>query len=245
VTDRYEDGRHLAENPRWHAEDAPLKADAVMRLLATVGWTPASVVDVGCGSGDVLLALRARLDASWGAHTTLVGWDTSADAAGLWRPTDRVTLRRGDALDDGATAELVLALDVSEHVEDDVGFLRALGRVAPRAILRMPLDDSWLDQLRPARKLAARERYGHLHAYTRALALARVREAGWTMVATALDRAPPRLDTARRRLTDRIRRLGVRLAPGLTVDALGGWSLVVAAEMDGSPVHLEGSRTHR
>lgn len=235
MTDRYADGRHLAENPRWHSEDAPLKADAVMRLLRSVGWTPAKVVDVGCGSGDVLRALRARLDAGWGHDTQLVGWESSADAASLWTPTPGVTLRRGDPIAGGERGDLVLALDVSEHVVDDVGFLRDLGRLAPRVLLRMPLDDSWLDQVRPARKRAARERYGHLHAYTRSVALDRVERAGWTVVATDYDRAPPVLDSVRRRWMDRVRRVGLRVAPDLTVDALGGWSLMVAArKADGS-----------
>jgi hypothetical protein len=34
---------------------------------------------------------------------------------------------------------------------------------------------------------------------------------------------------------DRVRRVGLRVAPDLTVDALGGWSLMVAArKADGS-----------
>lgn len=229
MTDRYHDGRHLAENPRWHAEDAPLKADAVLKMLARVGWTPASIVDVGCGSGDVLRLLRAGLHEGWGAQTTLVGWESSADATRLWRDTPGVTLRRGDPFAQGVSADLVLALDVAEHVDDDVGFLRALGQVAPRAVLRLPLDDSWLDTLRPARKQAARERYGHVHAYTRRIALARLALAGWAPIATAYDRTSPSLRTPRQHLMDAARRLGMKVLPDLTVDALGGWSLTVAA----------------
>lgn len=203
-----------------------------MRLLGTVGWTPERVVDVGCGSGDVLRALRGRLDTSWGRSTALIGWETSADAISLWTSSAGVELRHGDAVSAGAHGDLVLALDVSEHIVDDVAFLRDLARVAPRVILRMPLDDSWLDRLRPARRLAARERYGHVHAYTRKDALARVRAAGWRVLATEYDRAAPTLDTPRRRGMDRIRRLGLQILPHASVDLLGGWSLMVAATSD-------------
>lgn len=230
MTTRYADGRYLAENPRWHAEDAPHKADAVLRLIDRLGWSPATVIDVGCGTGDVLAALRRRLDATGRAGVTLAGWDPSPDAATRWRRADRVALHAGEAAQAGAHADLVLALDVSEHVDDDVAFLASLRRVAPRVILRMPLDDSLLDTLRPARKLAARARYGHVHAYTRARALARVTEAGWSVVGTAYDRVPPTTDTARQVLVDAVRRLVTRAAPDLAVDLLGGWSLMVAAE---------------
>jgi hypothetical protein len=126
-------------------------------------------------------------------------------------------------------ADLVLCLDVAEHVADDVGLLRGLSRIGPRLIVRSPLDLSVLDILRPKRLMSARDRYGHLHAYTRRLALGRVEEAGWTVEASRLHRIPPRTVTLRERVADTVRRGAFRLAPRATVDTLGGWSLLILA----------------
>lgn len=226
MADRYTDGTYAAAHPDWHADDAPHKARAVLDLLAALGWAPATVIDVGCGTGDVL----GHLVQAWQAQGRTVhaeGWDIAA--APLRTPPPGVTLHRGDACQQAEPAELVLCLDVVEHQADDVAFLRRLRRLGPRVLLRVPLELSVLDVLRPHRMLDARHTYGHLHAYTRATALARIQQAGFTVVADRYDRVPPHSRTPRQHLMQALRRLTHRLHPHAAVLALGGWSLLVAA----------------
>jgi SAM-dependent methyltransferase len=217
---RYLDGRYADANPSWHREDAAHKAAAVAALLRDVGWIPASVTDVGCGTGDVLRALRPHLPA--GAR--LVGVDPAApfDVSDL-------DLRRGTVAD-APPADLALCLDVAEHVIDPVGLLRALTHVAPRAVLRLPLDLSALDAIRPARMLAARARFGHLHAWTADLGLAVVAEAGWKPKLVRYDRAPLRISRWSSWFSDLVRSSAFRLDQARTASVLGGYSLLMAAE---------------
>lgn len=58
---RYIDGSYLAENPNWDREDAPWKAAIVQHILSDNQIKPASICEVGCGSGDVLVHLGKHL----------------------------------------------------------------------------------------------------------------------------------------------------------------------------------------
>lgn len=195
------------------------------QALAIAGWSPATVLDVGCGTGDVIRHLATHDDGS----VRYDGWDPALPASTSVSGHPRVALHRGDPVVAGARADVGLMLDVFEHVPDDVGFLSAATACAPRWVLRIPLDLSVLDVVRPRRLLAARRRYGHLHAYTRHTALAVVAEAGLVVQAWTFHRVPPPTDTWRQRVAEGLRGGLARIRPTVAADLLGGWSLVVTA----------------
>ena len=66
---------------------------------------------------------------------------------------------------DDCVVSLALCMDIVEHVPDPAVLLREVRRVAPRVVLKIPLERSWYTTLRGGRwRLAAlRERFGHLH----------------------------------------------------------------------------------
>lgn len=230
ATERYANGWYALDNPDWHEPDAPHKARAVAGLVRALGWRPRLVVDVGCGTGAVLAALRGELaDASPGARWE--GWDVAPEAIARAsrREDPRLRFVLGDYTVDGPRADLALCLDTFEHTPDDVGFVAALAARADRLVLRIPLDLSVLDVLRPARALEARRRFGHRHAYTRELAFAVLDEAGLEVLAWRHHRVPPDTPTPRARLVDAVRRGLFAVAEAPTVRLLGGWSLLVAA----------------
>ncbi len=225
MPDRYRDGGYANDNPDWHLSDSPHKAEAVLQVARRAGLRPRSVIDVGCGAGGV----ATRLAEAW-PESEVQGWDIAPEAIARARAGGGgASFHVGDPCREGVRAELVLCLDVAEHVVDDVGLLRDLAALGPTLIVRSPLDLSVLDVIRPARALEARERYGHVHAYTRALARARLEDAGWRIEASIFHRVPPRRQTLRERVVDRVRRTAFQLAPETTVDLLGGWSLVMLA----------------
>ncbi len=100
------------------------RQDAYAAWIASIVEPPSRVLDVGCGNGSLLLALRER----W-AHAELTGCDPSpagvrfAEAAGLivWSGTvaDQSPER---------PADLVLSVNVIEHTTDPQAFVRALSR---------------------------------------------------------------------------------------------------------------------
>jgi ubiquinone/menaquinone biosynthesis C-methylase UbiE len=80
IEQRYTDGSYLAENPDWDREDAAWKADQVGRILSDNGVRPASMCEVGCGSGDILRHLRRQFP-----EARLVGYDVSPQLSRFWK----------------------------------------------------------------------------------------------------------------------------------------------------------------
>lgn len=130
----------LAPERRHPWELARLRA---VRALLARGPLPArpSLLDIGCGDGWLLAQLATHLGA-----TRAVGVDTGFDAAADPRPMTRtaeapagdvVTLLGNlDALPTDSKFDLVLLLDVLEHVADDLALLEtARDRLTPGGLL--------------------------------------------------------------------------------------------------------------
>ena len=223
--ERYTSGSYADQNPDWHASGAALKAEAVASLVEEAGIKPTSVLDVGCGTGGVLAALQER----WPSVSHLEGWDIAEEAISRAGDVAGLSLHVGNVLEHDASADLVLCLDVFEHVPDDHAFLTALSTRGRWFVFRIPLDLSALDVARPKRLNSVRDQYGHLHVYTRETALQLLEAAGYRVRAEAYHRVPPEV-RGLGRLTDLLRRVGVVLAPHASVRWLGGHSLMVLAE---------------
>jgi SAM-dependent methyltransferase len=254
VSDPYTTGDYARHNPDWHEADAQHKAAAVAALVlghlvggpapvgrasvpaGTVGRAsvPAGTVgrasvpalhvaDVGCGTGAVLSFLLPVLNASG------EGWDIAPEAIRRARQRSHATFHLGDFAAEGGHVDLALLLDVVEHVPDPEGFLRAVGAKADHVVLRLPLEDSAWDRLRPARARAARERYGHLRAWSRRGALDLVRAAGLRVVTETYDRVPPVL-SGPGAVTDRVREALVAVSPHRGVALMGGYSWLALLE---------------
>jgi SAM-dependent methyltransferase len=226
----YQDGSYLAANPTWHEEDAPWKAAHVARILERHGIAPSTVVEVGCGAGGVLAWL-----AEWyGDAVSLRGYEVSPQAMERCRGRSRPNLGfvLGDLLASAEpVADVLLALDVIEHVEDCYGFLRGLRERAEHKVFHIPLDLSVQTVLRSSPILAGRAAFGHIHYFTRETALATLADTGYQVVdafytAVQLE-APGRGWKAN--LLRIPRRVGFALHPDLTVRVLGGYALMVLA----------------
>lgn len=228
ATERYTSGRYADDNPDWHAADAAAKADGVADLIRFGGIAPGVVVDVGCGTGEVLWHLAQRLAPELPA-TRWEGWDIAPEAIRRARQREGGHLHyvKGDLLASERRADLLLALDVVEHVGDDIAFLAALRGRADHFVFRLPLDLSAWDIVRHRARLdGVLATYGHRHVYTRELALQRLEAAGYRVAAERYHRVQP----LGRSFGDRLRRRGMQLAPHRTARWLGGYSLLVLAD---------------
>ena len=58
---RYTDGSYLANNPTWHEEDSPWKAEHVRRMISKNNLALSTVSEVGCGAGGILAELSKQL----------------------------------------------------------------------------------------------------------------------------------------------------------------------------------------
>jgi hypothetical protein len=127
--------------------------------------------------------------------------------------------------------DLLLCIDVFEHVPDYIGFLRDLRTKAHHKIFHIPLDMSaqWVLRGRPI--MLEREQAGHLHYFMKDTALGALLDTGyevldWVYTPGANDN--PR--SMKARLAKWPRQLMMTLAQDFTVRMLGGYSLLVLAK---------------
>jgi SAM-dependent methyltransferase len=235
MANMYTDGRYLAESPGWHAGDAPFKAKHVCDLIDRNRLKVETLVDVGCGAGFVSREVARHLPS-----TEVTGFEISADAATLWPDNRPANLKyhHGDYLSEERHDDLVLLLDVFEHVPDYMGFLKALSHRADRFIFNVPLD-LWMLSLLVDHQVEARRRYGHLHYFSRATALATLADTGYKVVDEQLAPAFDGLDPTVRKQSRALRalhparRIGFRISPSVTAKTIGGVCMFVLCERAG------------
>src|ERR1051326_937933 len=156
----YTSGEYLEKNPTWHVEESPWKARQIMRMLARNSLTPPTICEVGCGAGEVLKQLQGKVDAA----CTFWGYDISPQAIELAksRANEHLHFKLADLQQEQeASFDLMLILDVIEHLEDYFSFLRDLQSRSQYKIIHLPLDLSVQSLLRPHGLLGNRRAYGH------------------------------------------------------------------------------------
>lgn len=180
VDERYSHGNYLAENSDWHEARAEWKAEQVAHMLSKHSLEPRTICDIGCGTGGVLDALRTLMPNS----PTLTGYEVADQAISLAPPDrrDRIELIHGSHDIDDRRFDMLLALDVFEHLEDYYGFLRGIRAKAPLAIFHIPIDTAVTTVLRPSPILRSYRKVGHIQHYTPTLALEALRHVGYKIV---------------------------------------------------------------
>jgi len=226
----YQTGEYVEKNPTYHVEDSSWKAGQILKMIEKHHLHFQSICEVGCGAGEILKQLQSSLP----ADTQFVGYEISPQAFALCqeRKNDRLHFFCEDLLA-GETErfDLLLCLDVFEHVEDYLGFLRGLREKAEHKIFHIPLDLSaqWVWRSGPI--MRERKQAGHLHYFTKETALATLQDAGYEVIDwfyTPGAIANPR--SVKAKLASWPRRLLSAVNQDLVVRILGGYSLLVLAK---------------
>lgn len=227
---QYIDGAYLERNPTWHVEDSPWKASHIFRMVARNDLEPTTICEVGCGAGEVLSQLQGRMP----DRCRFWGYDISPQAYELAsrRANDRMVFRQADLIaEPEATFDLMLVIDLIEHLDDYYGFLRKLKPHGGHFLFHIPLDLSAYSVWRSYPLLDLRASVGHIHYFTKDTALAALRETGYQVVDWFYpDRQPVfRGQAPRQKALTLLRQLMLRINPDLAVRLLGGRSLLVLA----------------
>lgn len=179
IEKRYVDGSYLEANPEWDRMDSEWKAKQVEKILKRNMLVPRSIVEVGCGSGDILRYLRRIFH-----DTKLVGYDISPQAQAFWQDDAQdIEFYLEDFHQQNTTKyDVLLMLDVFEHVRDPFSFLEQTRSHADFFVFHIPLDLSAQSVLRGHPLLNARRKVGHLHSYTKELALETLTDCGYQII---------------------------------------------------------------
>jgi SAM-dependent methyltransferase len=233
MEDIYKSGSYLQATKSWHAEDGRWKAAQIKKIIDRNGVRPQSIAEIGCGSGSILdeLATFADLQA---VH--FEGYDISPQAIEIAARlgNDRIRFFQKDLLaqDDDKHFDVLLVIDVIEHVPDYMGFVDRCRRRAEFKVYHIPLDIHVSSVLRNA-FIRSRYTIGHIHYFTADSAIDCLKDTGheiidcvYTNIAFGLFREHPSLNKA---VANVPRWLLSRFSIPFTARVLGGYSLLVLA----------------
>jgi SAM-dependent methyltransferase len=132
-----------------------------------------SVLDVGCGEGSLLAYLGGRYRCK-----RMAGLDVAEPAIEQARktyPSASYFVGGIESLPSGESFDLITCLDVLEHVEDDLGMLRAMSAACRRFVLCTTVQGT----MRPGER-----EIGHVRNYRRGELQEKMRQAGLTPIRT-------------------------------------------------------------
>lgn len=223
-----ENSNYLQTNPGWHVEDSPWKATQILKMLERNKLQPKSVVEVGCGAGEILNQMQQRL-----ADKTIQfsGYEIAPDAFKLAQTRQKENLHFycEDLLQNNNTYNLLLMIDVFEHVDDYLGFIKKCSTKADYKIFHIPLDISLWSVLTNY-PIGARKQVGHLHYFMKDTALATLQDAGeevldWFYTPGVMELYKKDMNFSGR-IINGFRRFLYWLKPDWSVKAFGGFSIL-------------------
>jgi SAM-dependent methyltransferase len=244
--DQYISGEYLKKNPLWHAGESPWKARYILQIMAKNRIAPRTICDVGCGAGEVLRLLQEGMD----EECMFWGYEISPQAFKLsqHRANERLHFKLADIRqEEGTHFDLILLMDVVEHIEDYFSFLRETQPKSEYKIIQIPMDINAC-QVLLGNLVRFRADFGHIHYFTKDVALQMLKDLGYEVVdylyawqANSFQFELNEIIRTRRNLPRRLvgliartilavpRRILFAIHKDLTVRAVGGWRLLVLA----------------
>lgn len=231
----YKQGGYLKLNPTWDVAHCPWKAKQVIRMLQKHNIVPATICEVGCGSGEILNQLQQQ-----SIHDCVFwGYEISPQAFDLCqtRIKENLHFKLKDILEeDEVFFDLILLMDVIEHIENYFDFLRKIKSKSHYKVLHIPLDLTVLGVLLNS-QLKARNAVGHIHYFSKDIALQMLKELNYEVVdyfytpiyadLAELGMDHPSLKTS---IITPIRKLAHSLHQDTAARLVGGVSLLVLAK---------------
>jgi SAM-dependent methyltransferase len=176
----YTSGEYLKKNPLWHTDESPWKARYVLHIMAKNKIVPKTICEVGCGAGEVLKLVQKGMD----KECMFWGYEISPQAFELCqhRANERLQFKLSDIRqEEGAYFDLILLLDVLEHLEDYFSFLREIQPKSLYKIIQFPLDITVRTVLL-GELIRFQRTYGHIHYFTKDVAIQMLNDVGYEVV---------------------------------------------------------------
>lgn len=164
---------------------------------------------------------------------TFTGYDISIDAIRFakQREKDRLLFKQENLIESDATFDLLLMIDVFEHVDDYMGFLRSCKNKAEYKIFHIPLDAS-VQMILRNKLISVRESVGHLHYFMKDTAIATLVDSGYEIIDSFYTAGM--LDLPKKNFKSKIayvpRKILYSLNKDFAAKTIGGFSLLVLAK---------------
>jgi SAM-dependent methyltransferase len=231
LTEMYTNDQYLQQHPDWDGEEAVLKAGWIMSMINKHKLPMKEVVEAGCGSGRVLAELSKHY-----AGGLFKGYDISPQAIAMAKQfQDRqTTFYQADLLTAyQGKADVLLLIDVLEHVPDYYGMLESLHDKADHFIFHIPLDLSCYSLMKPHLLEQQRQASGHIHYFSKDMVLWMLRDTGyqltdWWYTKPVSDTGPVKGIKSKTKRT--IRNISFNLSKECAVKWWGGYSMLIAAK---------------
>jgi predicted TPR repeat methyltransferase len=230
LSEIYTEGKYLNLSQDWFAEDSEWKAKQILKILSRNHLEPETVCEIGCGAGEILNQLYDSLP----ANIDFCGWDISPQAVELCkrRQKDRLQFHLGDMIsEDNRFFDLILCIDVFEHIEDYYGFLNKLREKSKYQVFHIPLDLCVANILRNNLE-SMRYSIGHIHSFTKETAIAALKDTGYEIIDYCYTNYATETPTSsfNRRLAKVPRKIFGRFNPDIAARLLGGYELLVLTQ---------------
>jgi predicted TPR repeat methyltransferase len=166
-SDIYNNGDYEKQNPSWFSADSPYKARFIAQMIRKNALNPASICEVGCGNGSIIKELSREFTA-----TQFLGIDISEQAIeyAIKESNERIQFAVADILHHEnwpeASFDLILAIDLIEHLENYFAYLRKINSSGLYTMLHIPLDISIWTLFREKMLIESKDRVGHIHNFT-------------------------------------------------------------------------------
>jgi SAM-dependent methyltransferase len=218
---------YLKLNPNYHLEDSRWKSLQILKCISRNNINLSRVADVGCGAGEILSILYDNLPES----IIFEGYEISKDAYELSKvkEKDRLKFYNTDMLLNNVNYDLLLMIDVFEHVKDYLSFLENLNQKSKYKLFHIPLDISVLaifknDFIKDRKKL------GHLHYFNKNTAIATIEDSGMKVIDYFYTPVfEVRNVTIRQKVVNLLRRLSFMINKDFSANLFGGYSLIILA----------------
>ncbi|MGK7396379.1 MAG: class I SAM-dependent methyltransferase [Candidatus Cyclobacteriaceae bacterium M3_2C_046] len=227
-TEIYQTGEYLKNNSSWHIEDSPWKAGNVMKMIKRNNLEAQTICEVGCGAGEILRQLSYELPSS----TDFYGYEISPQAYYMAeeRSGEQLQFYLKDLFQEPEDVryDLLMAIDVFEHVEDYFTFLKNMKDRGTYKLFHIPLDIN-INAIIQDKFMVGRKTVGHIHYFTKETALASLKETGYEIIDhffTADSLELPR-KTMKSKIAKLPRKIMFKFNPDFTVKLMGGFSLMV------------------
>lgn len=222
-----DNSEYLSKNPDWHISDSPWKALQIQKIIDHNQLKFENIAEIGCGAGEILNQLTLIYK---NRPINYFGYEISPDAHKLCLERSKINLAffQEDLLSNNKFYDILLIMDVIEHVDDYLGFIKKCGSKAVYKIYHIPLDISALGIIRDV-PLAAKKSVNHIHYFMKDTALSSLTDSGQEIIDYFY--TPVMIEVHNKKISTKIlnifRKILYKINPDFCVKFLGGYSILV------------------